>query len=113
MLSRRTSILMALLTGVALEVLVSAASGRREAWDSSLYWTVGVPAALVMAVLIGFLSRDNDWLWTLLVVPGQFVAMAFKTQEFGLLPLGLILGTVLSAPFLGAAFVGARMRRRS
>jgi hypothetical protein len=37
-MSVRTSLLVPLLLGVSLEVLVTASSGRREAWDSTAYW---------------------------------------------------------------------------
>lgn len=51
--------------GVALELGIHALSGRREAWDSPLYWTLGLPAAGVASVVIGFLSRGGDWRWQL------------------------------------------------
>ncbi len=111
-MTRRTTILLALLTGIALEVAVSRIRGRREAWDSTLYWTAGVPAALVVAVAIGYLARGADWVWAILIVPGQFVAMAARSRDFSLLPLGLILGAVMGLPFLVAAFVGQKLKRR-
>lgn len=111
-MTRRTTILLALLTGIALEVVVSRLGGRREAWDSTLYWTAGIPAALGVAVAIGYLARGSDWVWALLIVPGQFVAMAARSRDFSMLPLGLVLGAVIGIPFLVAAFVGQKLRRR-
>lgn len=111
MLARRTTILLSILLGVSLEVLITAASGRREAWDSRLYWIAGVPVAMLASLAIGFLARAGDWVWTVLVVPAQLTAMAVRSRDLSLLPLGIVLGAILSLPFLTAAFVGQKLRR--
>jgi len=111
MLGKRIIILLAVLTGVALELGVHALSGRREAWDSVQYWTIGLPLAAVVAVALGFLSRGTDWIWTLVIVPSQVMTMMVRSGELsGLWPLTLILSTVLSAPFLIAALIGSSFR---
>lgn len=112
MLTRRTAILLSVATGMALEIGIHLASGRREAWDSALYWTVGLPAAGFVAFTIGLLARGRDWLWTTLIVPAQVFTMMLRSAEIsGLLPLTVALSAVLSAPFVAAAFVGSRFRR--
>jgi hypothetical protein len=113
MLGRRTAILLSLATGMALELGIHAMSGRREAWDSPLYWTAGLPVAGIAALALGFLSRRRNWLWTVLIVPGQVLTMMLRSAEIsGLLPLTVVLSTVLSAPFVVAAFVGSLLRPR-
>jgi hypothetical protein len=113
MLGRRTIILLSVATGVALELGIHAVSGRREAWDSPLYWTVGLPIAGVAALVIGFLARRLEWLWTVLIVPGQVLTMMLRSAEIsGLLPLAVVLSAVLSTPFVVAAFVGSRLPPR-
>jgi hypothetical protein len=110
-LGSRTTILLAVATGVALELGIGAMSGRREAWDSSQYWTIGLPMAGVVSLAIGWLSRGRDWFWTLLVVPGQVLTMMVRSMEIsGLWPLALIFSAILSTPFLIAAFIGSRFR---
>ncbi|HVT46321.1 MAG TPA: hypothetical protein VHD57_00925 [Vicinamibacterales bacterium] len=100
-------------TGMALELGIHAMSGRREAWDSPLYWTVGLPIAGVAALAIGWLARRRNWLWTVLIVPGQVLTMMLRSAEIsGLLPLTVVLSAVLSAPFVAAAFVGSLLRPR-
>jgi hypothetical protein len=112
-LSTRTTILLAALTGAALELGIHAVSGRREAWDSTQYWTIGVPLALVISGAIGFFSRRTDWLWTLILIPSQVMTMMLRSAELsGLWPLTLVLSAILSAPFLFAAFIGSRFRRK-
>ena len=64
-----------------------------------------------MAVAIGFLSRSAAWVGTLAIVPGQVMTMMVRSGEMGSLwPLGLVLSSFLSAPFVLASFVGSRFR---
>jgi hypothetical protein len=72
MLSKRTTILTAVLTGVALEWGIHALSGRREAWDSAEYWTLGLPVALAISLVVGYLLRRTDWLWTLVIARARW-----------------------------------------
>jgi hypothetical protein len=110
-LSRRTIILLTIATGVALELGIHALSGRREAWDSPLYWTVGLPAAGAVSLAIGFLSQRVDWLWAILIVPSQVLTMMIRGGEIGgLWPLTVILSSILSAPFVAVSFGGSRLR---
>ena len=96
---------------MALELGIHALSGRSEAWDSTEYWIIGVPSALAISVLIGFISRGSDWVWTLLVIPAQVTTVMVRSGEVGgLWPLTVVLSAILSTPFLIAAFVGSRFR---
>ena len=113
MISRRITIVLSVLTGVALELSVHAMSGRREAWDSAEFWTIGLPLAALFSAAIGYLSQRSDWVWTFLVAPGQVMTMMARSGEFGnLWPLALILAAILSTPFVIAAFIGSRFRPR-
>lgn len=113
MLARNYTIALSIATGVLLELIVHALSGRREAWDSPLFWTLGLPAACLVSGAIGFASRGRDWAWTVLVAPGQVATMMVRSGEIGSLwPLTLVLSAVLSAPFVFAAFIGSRFRRK-
>ena len=98
-------------TGVALELGIHALSGRREAWDSALYWTLGLPAAALVSLAIGSMSRQKDWLWTFGVVPSQVLTMMVRSGEIGgLWPLTVALSSILSVPFVVASFLGTRLR---
>lgn len=102
---------MSILIGVTLELGIHALSGRREAWDSAEFWTLGLPVACLTALLLGYLSRGRAWLWTLVVAPSQVATMMARSGEIGgLWPLTIVLSAVLSAPFLFAAFIGSRFR---
>jgi hypothetical protein len=109
MRSQRSAILASVATGVVLELGIAAMSGRREAWDSGLYWTIGLTAALVVSAGLGYLTGRRGWYWTGLIVPSQVTAMMVRNGELGgLWPLAVILTSVLGAPFLLVAFVASR-----
>lgn len=112
-MDRRTAfILLAIATGAALELGVQIATGRREAWDSGVYWTVGLPCAVVVAAAIGYGSVRTEWLSTALIVPSQVFTMMVRSGEpGGLWPLAVALSAILSAPFVAAAFVASRLAR--
>jgi len=114
MLRRRTTILLCALTGVALELGVHALSGRREAWDSMQFWLLGLPLAVGVSAIVGFLSAQSDWIWTLVIAPSQVMTMMVGTGEIGgLWPVTIVFSTILSTPFVIAAFVGSRFRRKA
>ena len=111
MIAKQTTILLAVATGIALELGIHALSGRREAWDSAQYWTIGLPLAGLAAFVIGRLARQRDWLWSFAIVPSQILTMMVRSGEVGSLwPLALIFGAILSTPFVFASFVGSRLR---
>jgi len=114
MLDRTAVLALSILTGVALELGVHALSGRREAWDAAQFWTIGLPLACLASAVIGRLARGRDWIWTLSIAPSQVFTMMVRNGELGgLWPLTLILSAILSAPFVAAAFVGARFRPKA
>jgi hypothetical protein len=100
------------LAGVLLWLGTSALSGRREAWDSSLYWSVAYPLAIAIAGVLGYLATDRPWRWGLLIMLAQAVTLAAASSSFGLLPLGLILFAVLAVPPMLVARLAAGLRTR-
>jgi hypothetical protein len=111
MLNKQTTILVFVVTGVVIELAIQLLSGRREAWDSELYWTLGLPAAGLASLVIGFFSARGNWIWSVMIVPSQVLTMMVKSGEIGnLWPLTLVFSTILSAPFVIASFVGSRFR---
>ena len=111
-LSNKPAYTIALVAGVSLWLATAAVSGRREAWDSSLYWSVAYPTGIAVAGILGFLAPDRPFRWGVALMLVQAVTLAITAASFGLLPLGLILFAILAVPPGGAAATGARMRRR-
>ena len=103
----------AAVSGILVWTLVSAATGRREAWDSGAYYQIGLPALCVVSAALGYLEPDRPWRWGAAPLAGQAVAM-FATQGVGnLWPLGLIVTGVLAVPPILTARLGAFVRRRN
>jgi hypothetical protein len=112
-LDRRAAAILSLLTGIVLELGIHAVSGRREAWDSPQYWSLGLPLAAAVALLVGLFSRGTAWRWAALIVPSQVTTMMVRSGEIsGLWPLAMVLAAVLGMPFVLAAFVGSKLRGR-
>ena len=92
---------------------VGIVSGRSEAWDSPLYWSVAYPLLIAIAAVLGYRHPERPWRWALAMLLVQPVILAATASGFGLLPLGLILFAFLSLPAVAAAFIGARLSRRA
>ena len=103
----------AIVSGAVVWLAISIFGGRREAWDSPLYWLLGYPAALIVAGVLGYLHPQRAWRWPLAFMWTQAAVMAVTAASFGLLPLGLILFAILGVPPMLVAVVAARLRRRA
>jgi len=104
----------ALAGGASLWLATAALSGRREAWDSPLYWSAAYPLCIVLAAVLAYLAPERPGRWAFAVMLVQPIVMALKSGgDFGLLPLGLILFAVLALPVFGAAKVAASLRARA
>jgi hypothetical protein len=89
--------------------------GIREAWDTQLYWIVGVPLLLLAVTAAGFATREAPWKLALWPIAGHFVGMLLVSPpgtDLGLLPLALIfIGLPAFAAFIGVAYVGRMLAR--
>ena len=93
--------------GAFMWILVSLASGRKEAWDSSLYFAAGIPAVCVLSLVLGYLAPNRSWRWGVEPCIGQFAWLLLSQGPGNLLPLGIIMFGVLSVPSILSAWVGA------
>lgn len=99
--------------GALLWLGTMAASGRNEAWDSPLYWSITYPLCIGLAAVLGYVEPVHPWRWALsLMLVQPIVMMLTSGSSFGLLPLGLILFAMLALPPILATRVAARLRRR-
>lgn len=98
--------------GAVLWLVTAGITGKREAWDSTWYWTVSYPLAIALAGGLGYWLPEKPWRWGLTVMLVQAVLLVGAGADFSLLPLGLILFTVLAMPAVGLARVTARLRAR-
>jgi len=104
--------LVAIVAGAAIWIFVALATGRSEAWDSGLYFSVGIPAVCVVSMALAFVEPEASWRWGVLPLVGQFLWMLFSQGLGNLLPLGIVVFVVLSVPSIIAARIGASIARR-
>ncbi len=87
----------------------------REAWDSSLYWTLGIAVFAAAAFAAGFIAPRQIWRWPLCMVAGHALGMVLVHPEgtdLGLLPMAIMFVAIpLAAILLVPAFVGAVLAR--
>jgi biotin transporter BioY len=103
----------AIAAGFAISVAVSAVSGRREAWDSSLYFVAGIP---LMCLVVGWLAYhypDRAWRWTLSMAVGQSLAMALGQSSLSLWPLALVATVIVSIPQFLTGLIASRAAIRA
>lgn len=104
--------LMAALCGAAIWIAISLVSGRAEAWDSGLYFSVGIPAVCLVSLAFALFEPARWWHWGVLPLFGQFVWMLLSQGPGNLLPLGIVVFAVLSIPSIITARIGASIARR-
>ena len=98
--------------GAAVWAVIIQASGKREAWDSEIYFRVGLPVCYVVSGIFGCIEPHRSWRWGLLPFAGQFLWMIVSSGVGTLMPLGAIAMGVLALPGVLLAIVGAALARK-
>jgi hypothetical protein len=97
-------------------VEVSNISGRREAWDSPIYFSIFFPLLLLLSAILGYLAPDRPWRWGMCMAAGQALIIFALNPGGSLLPLGLImfgiLGGVIGIPAIFTAQIRIRADAR-
>jgi hypothetical protein len=90
-----------------------AVSGRNEAWDSPLYWSVAYPLCLLLAGVMGYVEPVRPWRFALTLMLVQPVVMLVTAGGgLSLLPLGVIMFGILALPAILVARISAWLRLR-
>ena len=104
---------LSIMTGIVLWTVTSMVTGKREPWDTSVYWTVSYPLAVAGSAMLAFLFPRRPWRWAAILMLMQFLVMTAMGSDLGLLPLGLIVMAVLTVPPAAAAVLTAKLRGSS
>ncbi|MEW5797367.1 MAG: hypothetical protein AB1728_00035 [Bacteroidota bacterium] len=100
------------LGGLIVWLSISMLTDKREAWDSDLFWFMGVPLMILLNAVASFLDPSQIVLKGILSVSLQPVAMIFQTGEIGsMLPLGLILFGFMGLFYSVGGVVGSFVKR--
>src|SRR3546814_1029753 len=67
--------------GTLLWLAAMAASGKREAWDSGLYWIGAYPLAILLAAWLGYEFPRRAWRWGLAIMLAQAATLAVRSEE--------------------------------
>ena len=101
----------AIAVGITLWLASSVGTGKREAWDSSAYWAIAYPTAMLACAFLGYFFPDRPWRWAIALFEAQFVAMCLRNGELGgLWPLGMAMFAVISLPGVVAARIAAKFQ---
>jgi hypothetical protein len=98
--------------GAAIWIVIAAATGRREAWDSGAYFTIGIPAVCLVAMAFAYARPRRSWRWGVLPMAGQLAWMLVSERAGSMLPLGIVAFGILSIPSVIAARIAAGVARR-
>ena len=99
--------------GAAAWVAVSVAGGRREAWDSELFFTAALPVIALTAGIVAYLVPVRTWRWAMFPFAAQAVVMVVHgPSSASLLPLGLIMFAIFGAICMIPARIGALIARK-
>jgi len=99
-------------SGAAVWIILSKVSHRREAWDSELYFLIGIPVVCVVAACLAYIEPERSWRWAVTPFAAQAIWMVVSQGLGNMFPLGLVVFFVLSIPALLAASLGAFLGRR-
>lgn len=102
----------AALSGLVVCLAITIATGRKEAWDSGVYFSVGIPVMCAVIFAISYRFPRKAWRWTLSMALGQSVAIALGGGSLSLWPLSIIAMAVLSVPQFVTGLAASRLARR-
>lgn len=103
--------LAAVLVGAFGWWLAGRLSGKQEAWDSPAYFQLAYPLFALATVVLGYFWPGHAWRWALGLALGQALVMFARNPSGSLMPLGLIVFMIYSAPLILTGRLGARLRR--
>ncbi|GMV50425.1 hypothetical protein FBQ96_10445 [Nitrospirales bacterium NOB] len=107
-MKRDTWLYVAVVTGgIVLWAFISVFSHKSEAWDSDLYFTLGLPMVCVLSAVLGYLEPNKPWRWGAAPLAGQGVWMLITQGPGNLFPLGIVMFGILALPSILTAKIGA------
>jgi hypothetical protein len=100
------------IAGLVICLAITVTSGRKEAWDAPIYFTIGIPAMCVVIFALAYFFPQRAWRWALSMAIGQSVAMVMGGGSASLWPLAIIAMTVVSLPQFIVAMVASRIAKK-
>ncbi len=101
----------AVIAGAGVWIGIGLVTGVREAWDSPLYFSVGMPVLFVATALLGAIEPTAPWRWGVVVVVPQAIIGAIQAPSLNLWPLSLVFLGILCGMFSLSSYAGAWLSR--
>jgi len=113
-MTRREILIFAItaVVGLAVWVGIAIVSGKEEAWDSSLFFTIGLPVMLCASGVAGYIEPRRFWLWGIAVVSLQPIILLYNSEFGPLFMVGFFTFGVFAGLGVLGALVGAALRRQ-
>lgn len=99
----------AMAAGFGICLAIAFISGRREPWDSGLYFIAGIPLMCVVIAWLAHRYPARAWRWTLSMALGQSLALALGGGSLTLWPLALVAMIVVSIPQFVTGIIASRL----
>lgn len=100
------------IAGLAVCLVITLMSGRKEAWDAPAYFTIGIPVMCLVIFALGYWFPQRAWRWVLCMAFGQSVAMVLGGGSASLWPLAIIAMTVVSVPQFIVAMIASGIAKK-
>ncbi|MBY0268443.1 MAG: hypothetical protein K2X06_01060 [Burkholderiales bacterium] len=100
------------IAGLAICLFITVTSGRREAWDAPIYFSIGIPAMCVVIFVLAYFFPQRAWRWVLSMALGQSLAMVLGGGSASLWPLAIIAMTVVSIPQFIVAMIASSIAKK-
>ena len=83
------------LAGLVICLAVAKLGGRREPWDTSLYFVAGIPLMCVVTFALAFAYPARPWRWVVSMAVGQSIALLMGGGSLSLWPLAIVAMVIL------------------
>ncbi len=104
--------LISIIVGFAVCIVITVMTGKKEAWDSELYFTIGIPFMCIAMLLISGHWPQKTWRWAFSMAIGQSIAIAMAGNSLSLWPLSIIAMTLCSIPQFITGLVTSKIVKR-
>ncbi|NKB32822.1 MAG: hypothetical protein GKR91_06960 [Pseudomonadales bacterium] len=94
-------------------LIISVITGSNEAFDSPVYFRIGIPLMCIMIALIAWFFPNQPWRWVVSMGTGQFIAILLGGNSLSLWPIAIVFMALLSIPQLITALAVAWISRRN
>jgi hypothetical protein len=110
--NRYVPVVASALGGFLVCLAISLAMGHKEAWDASVYFSLGIPIMCLLIVVVAFRYPHPAWRWTLWMAVGQAGAISTSGNSLSLWPVAIVAMMLVSMPQFVAGTIASKLARK-